>query len=143
MGEYFDKVKAQYDPDVVELSALERVKSYTRRVNGKEVHVSEHGRRGDGPSHRADFRSMFGTKPSKQEKKDARSKYDIAVGHAQEKASDDDVEEIMSSLGRLSEASDDRLEEVRKKLASMNLSGPAQGDLQDVLAELKKRKKGN
>lgn len=55
MGEHIDKLKLQLDPDVVELGAIERVKSYYRTINGKKVKVSEHSRKGDGPNHRADM----------------------------------------------------------------------------------------
>lgn len=47
MGEYVDKLLASRGSSVA-LSAVERVESYTRRVNGHEVHVSAHTRRGSG-----------------------------------------------------------------------------------------------
>lgn len=45
MGEYIDRLTAA---QLLELSALERVKSYTRKVHGKPVQVSAHTRHGDG-----------------------------------------------------------------------------------------------
>lgn len=57
MGEYIDKLTAvsQATDEVVELSALEKVKEYFRTINGKKVRVKGHTRKGDGPNHRADM----------------------------------------------------------------------------------------
>jgi hypothetical protein len=49
MGEALDKLVAAQQTELLELSALERVKSYRRKVNGREVQVSAHTRKGDGP----------------------------------------------------------------------------------------------
>lgn len=50
MGEHIEKLVRLQSPDVVELSLLERVRGYDKKVDGKTVHVSAHTRKGDGKS---------------------------------------------------------------------------------------------
>lgn len=102
MGKHIDKLKEEFDPDVVELGAIERVKSYVRRVNGKEVRVKAHGRKGDGPSHRADYRAMvdldsFRETPKKQ---DAETPFRDLVSEAH-KAKNAQVAEVIKKLQAL------------------------------------------